>query len=24
VPVVNTALKIFRSVLQERGLWPLK
>ncbi|MGC8809242.1 MAG: carboxymuconolactone decarboxylase family protein [bacterium] len=24
VPVVNSALKVFRSVLQERGLWPLK
>jgi len=24
VPVINTALKIFRTVLQEKGLWPLK
>lgn len=24
VPVVNTALKIFRTVLQEKGLWPLE
>ena len=24
VPVVNTALKILRTVLQEKGLWPLK
>ena len=24
VPVVNTALKIFREVLQEKGLWPLQ
>ena len=24
VPVINTALKIFRAVLQEKGLWPLK
>ncbi len=23
LPVVNSALKTFRSVLQERGLWPL-
>lgn len=23
VPVVNSALKAFRGVLQERGLWPL-
>jgi 4-carboxymuconolactone decarboxylase len=24
VPVVNAALKAFRMVLQEKGLWPLK
>ena len=24
VPVVNSALKVFRTVLQEKGLWPLK
>jgi 4-carboxymuconolactone decarboxylase len=24
VPVMNSALKVFRDVLQERGLWPLK
>lgn len=24
VPVVNSALKVFRNVLQERGLWPIK
>lgn len=24
VPVVNSALKVFRTVLQERGLWPIK
>jgi len=24
VPVVNSALKAFRTVLQEKGLWPLK
>jgi 4-carboxymuconolactone decarboxylase len=24
VPVVNAALKAFRTVLQEKGLWPLK
>ncbi len=24
VPVVNGALKTFRNVLQEKGLWPLK
>ena len=24
VPVMNTALKVFRTVLQEKGLWPLK
>jgi 4-carboxymuconolactone decarboxylase len=24
VPVVNTALKAFREVLQEKGLWPLE
>jgi 4-carboxymuconolactone decarboxylase len=24
VPVMNQALKIFREVLRERGLWPLK
>lgn len=24
VPVVNSALKAFRAVLQEKGLWPLK
>lgn len=24
VPVINTALKVFRTVLQEKGLWPLK
>ena len=24
VPVVNSALKVFREVLQEKGLWPLK
>ena len=24
VPVVNSALKAFRTVLQEKGLWPMK
>jgi 4-carboxymuconolactone decarboxylase len=24
VPVMNSALKIFREVLREKGLWPLK
>jgi 4-carboxymuconolactone decarboxylase len=24
VPVTNTALKVFRTVLQEKGLWPMK
>lgn len=24
MPVVNQALKVFRQVLQERGLWPLE
>ena len=24
VPVVNAALKVLRTVLQEKGLWPLK
>ena len=24
VPVVNSALKVFRVVLQEKGLWPIK
>jgi alkylhydroperoxidase/carboxymuconolactone decarboxylase family protein YurZ len=24
VPVVNAALKAFRTVLQEKGIWPLK
>jgi 4-carboxymuconolactone decarboxylase len=24
VPVVNSALKVFRAVLQEKGLWPMK
>jgi len=24
VPVVNSALKCFRTVLEEKGLWPLK
>jgi 4-carboxymuconolactone decarboxylase len=24
VPVVNSALKVFRAVLQEKGLWPIK
>jgi 4-carboxymuconolactone decarboxylase len=24
VPVMNSALKVFREVLQEKGLWPLK
>ena len=24
VPAMNTALKVFRTVLQEKGLWPLK
>jgi 4-carboxymuconolactone decarboxylase len=24
VPVVNSALKAFRTVLQEKGLWPIK
>ncbi|OGP97231.1 MAG: 4-carboxymuconolactone decarboxylase [Deltaproteobacteria bacterium RBG_19FT_COMBO_52_11] len=24
VPVMNNALKVFRTVLQEKGLWPLK
>jgi len=24
VPVMNSALKAFRAVLQEKGLWPLK
>ena len=23
IPTVNTALKVLRSVLEERGLWPL-
>lgn len=24
VPVMNSALKVFRTVLQEKGLWPLR
>jgi 4-carboxymuconolactone decarboxylase len=24
VPVMNSALKVFREVLQEKGMWPLK
>ena len=24
VPVVNSGLKVFRAVLQEKGLWPIK
>jgi 4-carboxymuconolactone decarboxylase len=24
LPVVNSALKVFREVLQEKGLWPMK